>query len=108
LPENWQVRIGVHKDDNFNHNDWVRWPKVYTQTQIKSKKFSVTSAFGGLITFLNPAGNSTLKIKISNILEAPFYDSKSALSIANWKNRKTLVAPWGCAVGAFVGFCMPR
>ena len=108
LPKNWQVRIGIHTDDNFNHDSWVRWPTVYTQAKIDSNNFNITSPFGGLVTFLNPAGNSTLKIKVSNIIEAPFYDSTSPASIENWKTRKSALGAWGCTTGAFVGFCMPR
>jgi hypothetical protein len=41
-------------------------------------------------------------------VEAPFYDSKSKASKKDWERRKSAPGAWGCAVGKYVGFCMPR
>ena len=47
-------------------------------------------------------------IRVSHAVEAPFYDSQNATSIADWPNRKKAIGAWGCAQGKWVTFCMPR
>ena len=57
----------------------------------------------------SPSGtNETITIRVSPAVEAPWYDSQIPTSVADWPNRKQAVGAWGCAVGKWVGFCMPR
>jgi hypothetical protein len=38
---------------------------------------------------------------------APYYNSQSSTSIANWPTNKLYPGTWGCAEGKWVKFCIP-
>lgn len=46
-------------------------------------------------------------MKISNVVEAPFYDSQNPASVNNWPTRKNSLGVWGCAQGKWIAFCVP-
>jgi hypothetical protein len=103
------VSIGFHYDNNVDHDSWVRWPTVYTRRELTKKTTTFSCGFGGLIVLESLEGSEqTIKIRVSSAVEAPWYDSQNTTSVQDWSNRKQAVGAWGCAVGKWVGFCMPR
>ncbi len=72
-PNGWEVRVGCHTDDLSAEKSIHRWPLITT------KSFSLTSAFGGLIYLESSKGNSTIKIKLENVIEALLLRHKKGL-----------------------------
>lgn len=82
-PSGWQVRIGSHTDDLTKMESLKRWPVVCSCIPLKRTTI-VTSAFGGLIYLDSPKGNSTIKIKLESVIEAPYFDLKKPETISKW------------------------
>ena len=78
-------------------------------TVLNAASVKVTSPHGGLVVLRCPRNsNAVLQITVSNVVEAPFFDSQNPASVSDWTRRRTAPAPWGCAVGIYVGICFPR
>lgn len=92
-PTGWEVRISSHTDD-LTHMDYLlRWPQVNSLIKLK-KNLIVTSAFGGLIYFDSPKGNSFIKLKLENVIESPFYDLNKPETILNWSTSRNAPGLW--------------
>ena len=88
-PAGWTMRIGAHTDDLSTMSSLNRWPLVSSSVKMK-RDMSISSAFGGLIYIESPKGNSSIKIKLENVIEAPYFDLKKPETISNWsKNCKS-------------------
>jgi hypothetical protein len=42
------------------------------------------------------------------VVEAPFFDSQNATSVADWSRRRKTPGAWGVVKGKYIGFCLPR
>lgn len=88
-PAGWEIRVGGHTDDLTTMEEIRRWPQLSVAMKLK-KSMSVTSAFGGLIYLESPKGNSSIRVKIESVLEAPYYDLNRPETMSNWAiNRKS-------------------
>jgi hypothetical protein len=88
-PAGWEIRVGAHTDDLTTMEEIRRWPQLSVAMKLK-KSMSVTSAFGGLIYLESPKGNSSIRVKIESVLEAPYYDLNRPETMSNWAvNRKS-------------------
>ncbi len=100
-PNGWEVRVGCHTDDLSAEKSIHRWPLITTNVKLK-KSFSLTSAFGGLIYLESPKGNSTIKIKLENVIEAPYYDIKKPDTISQWHERRKAPGLWADLCGRVI------
>jgi hypothetical protein len=89
----WEVRVGCHTDDLSNMNVLKRWPLISSTVKL-SKYSTITSAYGGLIYLESPKGNSRIRIKLENVIEAPYYDLKKIETISNWSQRSRALGLW--------------
>ncbi|RNA39879.1 TRPM8 channel-associated factor 2 [Brachionus plicatilis] len=101
----WEVRIGAHTDQLANVN-LKRWPCISSNFRLR-KKLSITTAFGGLIYLQSPKGNSSIKVKLDSVVEAPFYDLTKPETISNWSQNQQSSSPWAELSGKHVSFCVP-
>ena len=93
-PSGWEIRVGSHTDDLSNNvRPLHRWPLISSSAKLK-KSFCLTSAFGGLIYLDSPKGNSTIRIKLENVIEAPFIDIAKPETISNWPNSAKAPGLW--------------
>jgi hypothetical protein len=89
----WELRVGCHTDDLSKMNVLKRWPLI--SSTIKLSKYStITSAYGGLIYLESPKGNSRIRIKLENVVEAPYYDLTKIETISNWSQRSRAAGLW--------------
>lgn len=92
-PSGWHVFIGCHTDDLTKMNSFKRWPAITSSLKLK-KTLTITSAFGGLIYFESPKGNSTIKVKLDSVAEAPYYDLNKPETIRKWSENSQASSPW--------------
>ena len=97
-PNGWEVRVGCHTDELSTEKIMHRWPLVTTSVKLK-KSFNLSSAFGGLIYLESPKGNSTIKIKFENVIEAPYYDVKKPDTVLQWSERRKSPGLWADLCG---------
>jgi hypothetical protein len=89
----WEVRVGCHTDDLSSMNVLKRWPLISSTVKL-SKYSTITSAYGGLIYLESPKGNSRIRIKLENVIEAPYYDLTKIETISNWSQRSRAPGLW--------------
>lgn len=92
-PAGWEIRVGSHTDDLTEMNEIKRWPQLSIAMKLR-KTMSLTSAFGGLIYVESPKGNSSLRIKLESILEAPFYDLNRPETMSAWPLNRQASGLW--------------
>lgn len=92
-PSGWEVRVGSHTDDLTTMDEIRRWPQLSVAVKLK-KSVSLTSAFGGLIYVESPKGNSSIRIKIESVLEAPYFDLNRPETVSNWTTNRKAPGLW--------------
>jgi hypothetical protein len=102
----WDVRIGAHTDDLTDMKILNRWPNICCKIKLK-KHTNISSAFGGTIYLDSPKGNSTLKIKLENVIEIPYYDLNKAETIKNWNKNSNSPGLWAELCGKYICFTVP-
>lgn len=45
---------------------------------------------------------------MSNVVDAPFFDSQISSSVTDWRRRRKAPGAWGIVQGKYVGFCFSR
>ena len=103
-PTGWEIRISCHTDDLSSLQSLKRWPLVHTKTKLK-KLMNLTSAFGGIIYLDSPNGNSTLKIKLENVIETPFFELTRRDK--NWDEITKAAGLWAELCGKHIVFTVP-
>ena len=103
-PTGWEIRISCHTDDLSSMQSLRRWPLVHAKTKLK-KLMNLTSAFGGIIYLDSPNGNSTLKIKLENVIETPFFDLNRREN--NWNESAKAAGLWAELCGKHIVFVVP-
>lgn len=102
----WELRISSHVDDLTSMKSYNRWPVV--SSSIKLKKFmTITSAFGGIIYLDSPKGNTTIRLKLENVIETPFYDLNQPDTMANWHYNSKSSGLWAELCGKHIVFTCP-
>jgi hypothetical protein len=102
----WELRVSSHVDDISSSHQLNRWPIV--SLSMKLKKFmTITSAFGGIIYLDSPKGNCTIRLKLENVIETPFYDLNLPETIKNWNNNSKSPGLWAELCGKHVVFTCP-
>jgi hypothetical protein len=102
----WDVRIGAHTDDLSDMKILNRWPNVCCKIKLK-KNINISSAFGGIVYLDSPKGNSTLKIKLENVIEIPYYDLNKPETIKNWNKNSHAPGLWAELCGKNICFTVP-
>lgn len=102
----WDLRISPHIDDLTSMKSLHRWPIVSSTTKLK-KFLTVTSAFGGIIYLDSPKGVSTLRLKLENVIETPFYDLNLQETVDNWHNSSKAPGLWAELCGKHIVFTCP-
>jgi hypothetical protein len=63
---------------------------VFVSTMLNAASVKVSSPHGGLEVLKCPRNsNAVLQITVSNVVEAPFFDSQNHASVSDWIRRKT-------------------
>lgn len=91
--KNWGLRIGAHTDDLSGCNELRRWPCVTSREELKRAKMNVSSPFGGLIYFESPQAGS-IRVTLTNVVEAPFIDLTQPETIRDWSRRRNAPGLW--------------
>lgn len=90
----WSIRIGAHTDDISGCNELRRWPCVTTLESLSGKReFSLSCPFGGLVYF-DSTGAGSIKITMTNVVEAPYVDLTKPETIADWRRRRNAPGLW--------------
>jgi hypothetical protein len=97
-PTGWDLRIGCHTDDLSEMECFNRWPFVCSSIKLK-KSLNISTAFGGLIYLDSPRGNSSVKIKIENAIQSPFFDSTNPETIQKWDENRHAPGLWAELAG---------
>jgi hypothetical protein len=92
-PTGWDFRISCHTDDLTPMDCLNRWPIVCSCVKLR-KTMSVTTAFGGLIYLDSPKGNSTLRIKLEAVVEAPYFDLTKPETVRSWNTSRNAPGLW--------------
>ncbi len=92
-PTGWDLRIGCHTDDLSTMECLNRWPIVTSCIKLK-KVMTVSTAFGGLVYFDSPKGNSTLRIKLESVVEAPYFDLTKTATLRSWNVSRKAPGLW--------------
>lgn len=100
VAENWNVRIGAHKDELWHKDKWNRWPQVtlerpIAQLEQERGRYKVASAFGGLLYFVPRKGAEEVEFRVRGVVEAPYFVLEDPQSAKQWKRRRKAPAPWG-------------
>ena len=86
----WKVRIGAHYDDLCcSYSDcetFRRWPCI-TMTKGLEPHLKISSPYGGLVFIESPPEGGSIKVQLSNVVEAPFFDLTKPETIKDWPRR---------------------
>ena len=74
---------------------------------IRNDTFTIKSPFGGLIYLKSPTGKSMIKLRVSNVVETPYFDLKNENCLANWKVGRRAPGPWADIEGKYIRFTLP-
>lgn len=88
----WSIRIGAHSDNIENCDFLTRWPCV-TVTRNLSHEMVLCSPFGGLIYF-ESSNSGSIKVNLTNVVMAPYFDLTKLETIKNWSERKNAPGLW--------------
>ena len=70
----------------------------------------MSSAFGGLIYLASPKGSSFIKLRLDNVLKAPYFDLSKPSTMTNWDNDAKSPGLWaeisGRVIGNFLSFVL--
>lgn len=90
----WGIRIGAHSDNIGSCNELRRWPCVSMFESISGKReFNLSCPYGGLVYFESP-GAGSLKVAITNVVEAPYIDLTKPETVADWRRRRNSPGLW--------------
>ena len=92
-----QVLVGVHVDENFHHDVWLRHPKVVRRDPLTQEVTEIGCAFGGLVTIVVPPGAQlgSFPVTIRGAVEAPHFQL-GAMSDDDWNHRaRHAPGAWG-------------
>ncbi|CAL4139916.1 unnamed protein product [Meganyctiphanes norvegica] len=106
--KNWKIRIGAHSDNLLKHLEkpLKRWPLICIHKPLNSS-MEIVSNFGGLIYFVNGGEQSSLSVRLENVVEAPFLDIKDPSTQENWLERRDSPGLWADIVGKYITITVP-
>lgn len=88
----WSIRIGAHSDNIENCDFLTRWPCI-TVTKDLANEMTLCSPFGGLVYFESTRSGS-IKVSLTNVVTAPYFDLTKPETIKNWNERKNAPGLW--------------
>ncbi|MBR4975566.1 MAG: hypothetical protein IKY61_00825, partial [Thermoguttaceae bacterium] len=98
LPRQLKIRIGAHRDKNWHHNSWTRYPEIALEKTLKSPEMEIANPFGGPVYVVVPrgiegAGLGEIEVEISGAVQAPWF-VRGETSLEEWKKIREYPAPW--------------
>ena len=95
----FEILVGAHTFERTGSNPIRRFFRVTNTFAIKDTVTEIVNPFGGGIYIITPykANLGIVDIKLSNVVQAPFFSAKSfdKTSLQNWTNvQRTNPAPW--------------
>lgn len=106
----WSVHIGCHTDVLFTKSEWRRYPSVTVDYQLKLSSLPqfVFSPFGGLVWLRKLRKKpSKIRLRISGVVEAPYFDVRAKNSADQWARRRRAPGAWAELLGETIAFCVP-
>ena len=90
------LRIGIHTDENFHLDRWLRFPKVTRDVLLTGRVTRVASAFGGLVQLRIPPGcaRGPIQVTVEGAVPAPAYRYGVDKAEA-WPRLRALPGAWG-------------
>jgi hypothetical protein len=106
-PKGWDIRIGCHTDDISESESLRRWPIVHSKMPLQ-RYMQLSTAFGGIIYLDSPKGNSTIKVRLENVITTPHYDLNNTETVTNWEEKGRKEAGlWAELSGKYITFTVP-
>lgn len=111
LPRQLKIRIGAHRDKNWRHNSWTRYPEIALEKTLKSPEMEIANPFGGPVYVVVPrgiegAGLGEIEVEISGAVKAPWF-VRGETSLEEWKKIREYPAPWAELQGTNVVVTLP-
>jgi hypothetical protein len=103
----WKILVGCWTDTPFVREEWTRYPIIYQEHNLENKR--IFSAFGGSIQIRNDKDTrGIVKLRLSGVIEAPYFNLRDPKSISDWNSRLSRsAAPWTDMVGDMISYCIP-
>ena len=73
--EGLSVQIGTHSDRLWNKESIERFPQIIRRYPVNAEEVRATSAFGGPVYLLVPAGTEVgrIELRVAQVVQAPYY-----------------------------------
>lgn len=105
--DQWFLRVGCHTDVLQADDEYRRWPNITKVFPICTNVIRACSPFGGLVYFESPEGKSSLKAKLENVVECPYFDLCDQDSVNTWPHRKHAQGLWAELAGELITITLP-
>ena len=104
--EGLSVQIGTHSDRLWNKESIERFPQIIRRYPVNAEEVRATSAFGGPVYLLVPAGTEVgrIEVRVAQVVQAPYY-RHGETTAQEWREQlREHPAPWAEIEGDRVAF----
>ena len=110
--EGLSVQIGTHSDRLWNKESIERFPQIIRRYPVNAEEVRATSAFGGPVYLLVPAGTEVgrIEVRLAQVVQAPYYRHGVTTSKNGESSCANTPAPCGprSRATASPSLCSPR